>query len=353
MGSVIEYVLGQGAFDLVLGVFAESHYAGHQFFHHMERGHWAHEADVPPDLRRAFVEIVKRVDTRLGRLQAILPEGATLLVVSVHGFEPNVSGNPMLAEVLMRLGYQAAAPAAAPSGVARVLAWTAGVRELIPRRVRDYINRHLVPDSVHDEVDANAFSGGIDWARTRAFMLPSDHFHGLISLNLRGREPAGTVAPGEEADALCDEIARELRRLVHADTGRRAVADVIRTADVHPGPNVHLLPDLVVRWSTESPLKVLAHPSTGRVASPVEYPLRKTQHTEHGFLLAAGPSIRAQAVAEAADVRDIAPTVLHLLGQPVPDELEGRVLEELLDPAWRARGGRGEHSLARSASADS
>jgi arylsulfatase A-like enzyme len=30
---------------------------------------------------------------------------------------------------------------------------------------------------------------------------------------------------------------------------------------------------------------------------------------------------------------DIAPTVLHLLGVPVPDDMDGRVLTELLEPA--------------------
>ena len=32
----------------------------------------------------------------------------------------------------------------------------------------------------------------------------------------------------------------------------------------------------------------------------------------------------------------MAPTVLHLLGMPRSDELDGRVLDEALDPAFRA-----------------
>ena len=35
-----------------------------------------------------------------------------------------------------------------------------------------------------------------------------------------------------------------------------------------------------------------------------------------------------------ADLLDIAPTVLHLLGVPVPDDMDGRVLSELLDPSF-------------------
>jgi hypothetical protein len=31
---------------------------------------------------------------------------------------------------------------------------------------------------------------------------------------------------------------------------------------------------------------------------------------------------------------DIAPTILHLLGVPIPDDMDGRVLSEILDPAF-------------------
>ena len=35
-------------------------------------------------------------------------------------------------------------------------------------------------------------------------------------------------------------------------------------------------------------------------------------------------------------ILDVAPTVLHLLGLPVPNALEGKVLVEALDPGWFA-----------------
>ena len=44
------------------------------------------------------------------------------------------------------------------------------------------------------------------------------------------------------------------------------------------------------------------------------------------------PFRRARRPAQ-ADLLDIAPTVLHLLGVPVPADMDGHVLTELLDPA--------------------
>ena len=54
-----------------------------------------------------------------------------------------------------------------------------------------------------------------------------------------------------------------------------------------------------------------------------------------GILALVGPGIVPGAMAAGGE-RDIAPTVLHLLGLPVSDELEGAVLEAALTPAFRA-----------------
>ena len=49
----------------------------------------------------------------------------------------------------------------------------------------------------------------IDWARTRAFSLPSD-MTAYVRVNLKGREPEGVVAAGHEYEALCDELDRRI-----------------------------------------------------------------------------------------------------------------------------------------------
>ena len=58
-------------------------------------------------------------------------------------------------------------------------------------------------------------------------------------------------------------------------------------------------------------------------------------HHPSGLLLLAGPDIEPGAVVRAASVYDVFPTVLHLLGLPVPEGLHGRVLVEALTPEAR------------------
>ncbi|HET7292319.1 MAG TPA: alkaline phosphatase family protein [Vicinamibacteria bacterium] len=60
------------------------------------------------------------------------------------------------------------------------------------------------------------------------------------------------------------------------------------------------------------------------------------KHHIEGVLIAAGGPIRSGATPAKASLLDVAPTVLAILGLPVPGDMEGRVLDELLEPAFLA-----------------
>ena len=69
--------------------------------------------------------------------------------------------------------------------------------------------------------------------------------------------------------------------------------------------------------------------TTHKVISPAFGPTG--DHRMEGILIATGPAFRQGAAPCQADLLDIAPTVLHLLGVPVPADMDGRILTELLD----------------------
>jgi hypothetical protein len=58
-------------------------------------------------------------------------------------------------------------------------------------------------------------------------------------------------------------------------------------------------------------------------------------HEQAGVLFMAGPGVRVGASIGECSTLDIAPTLLTLLGLPVPGHMKGRVLEEALDPTVR------------------
>jgi hypothetical protein len=57
-------------------------------------------------------------------------------------------------------------------------------------------------------------------------------------------------------------------------------------------------------------------------------------HRREGIFIAAGPGIHAGVELPEASILDLAPTILHLLGEAVPPVMDGRVLTgALIDPA--------------------
>jgi arylsulfatase A-like enzyme len=55
-----------------------------------------------------------------------------------------------------------------------------------------------------------------------------------------------------------------------------------------------------------------------------------SSHRMNGILIAAGPAIQRGAQIQGASLTDLAPTILYLLGLPIPPDLDGRVLTEVL-----------------------
>ena len=62
---------------------------------------------------------------------------------------------------------------------------------------------------------------------------------------------------------------------------------------------------------------------------------KQGHHDDKGVLIMAGPGIRAGAVIKDCSTLDIAPTLLAIMGLPVPDHMNGRVLEEAFEPTHR------------------
>jgi predicted AlkP superfamily phosphohydrolase/phosphomutase len=192
------------------------------------------------------------------------------------------------------------------------------------------------PWQERDRLLEQLWTDSTDWGRTRAF-AETEPGHGYVRLNVRGREPQGIVEPGPEYEALCREIADELYALRHPRTGTPAVERVLFLHEEERGPHVDKLPDLCVQWSQAQQLDEVRHPRVGVIRERTRE-LQTAEHTGEAFFVGSGPSFRSGVEGSGANLTDIAPTLLHILGAPVPTDMDGEVLEELLAPSGPAAG---------------
>jgi predicted AlkP superfamily phosphohydrolase/phosphomutase len=315
--------MGRESFDLCLVAFAATHRAGHKLWD----GSGAAGAVTPADHERlsgALRQVYRTCDDAIGRLVEAAGEDTTVLVFSLHGMGPNTSRAEILPAML-----HAALEGRAPREP-ELRPTLQRLRRVLPLELRHRL-KHSLPRPWQDRLttfwrtEPGGFSG------RQAFCLHAD-LQGYIRLNLRGREVAGTVAPGREAERLLARIAAGLRCFRDADTGAPLVADVVRSDDVFAaGRRRDLLPDLMVLWANGPASRHRAIQSDDLGTIPWPTPGRNPDgragnHRGEGFLVAAGGGFRENAEPGSADIRDLAPTVCALLGVPAPWPMEGRPL---------------------------
>lgn len=335
--AITRYLMRTVPWDLFLTVFSEAHGGGHQFWHHLDPDHYAHDPARAPALRDATKTAYAAVDRAIASILQDAPPDADILVFSVHGMESAYVQTSLVGPVLVGLGYQVprvrgglSQPAARRSGDILL-----ALRRHLPAGVRERINR-VLPRHIQEGVIGQVFESACDWTRTTA--VSEDNREGVpwIRINLRGREPWGTVAPGREYEEVCRRIIDDIMQLTIHPDGHPAVRAVLRTDALFQGPRIRHLPDLIVEWARGTPFAAVRHPKVGLITSAVPL-LQGETHTRRGFLAAAGPHIRPAGGADAARIIDLAPTLLHLLGVPVPADMEGRPLSSLLPAATLAQ----------------
>jgi predicted AlkP superfamily phosphohydrolase/phosphomutase len=57
---------------------------------------------------------------------------------------------------------------------------------------------------------------------------------------------------------------------------------------------------------------------------------RRSDHSQHGFVAGAGPSIQKRGRLDDVQLLNLAPTFLSLMGQPVPDKIVGRLMKDII-----------------------
>ncbi len=300
----------------------------HALWSLLDSGHPLHDAQQAERLGPSIRAIYARIDQAIGELLAAAGDDVDLLVMSDHGFGPlhwTVNLNLLLLEAgLLQLKHDTFTRLRA--GLFRAGLTPAAAWRLIERAgLQDVVWR--VSKSTRNKVVGKFLSfDDVDWSRTRAYSM--GHV-GQIYVNLKGREPNGIVAPGAESEAVCQQVIDALQTLRHPETGQPLLERVVPGAQAAHGPYAGQGPDLHIVLDGYRAIAFPLFATDGRL---VTRQIRGDTgcHRLHGLLLAAGPHIRAGQAVESARIVDLAPTILHLLGLPVPDDMDGRVLTSLL-----------------------
>jgi predicted AlkP superfamily phosphohydrolase/phosphomutase len=175
------------------------------------------------------------------------------------------------------------------------------------------------------------FTNAIDWSQTQAY---SFGYYGQIFINLKGREPEGIVEPGPEYETLRQNIVSGLYELKDPEDGHPIVDKVYLREELFHGPSLEQAPDLltIMRDLTYITRKDYEFASERGILFRQPYTDESGSHHLDGILITAGPSIQPQpdALPSPPHIPDLAPTILHLMNCPIPNTLDGKILDSLI-----------------------
>ncbi|AEH37674.1 alkaline phosphatase family protein [Halopiger xanaduensis] len=265
----------------------------------------------------------KKLDDLLGDVMDYTDEhDADLYVVSDHGFG-EIHDLIYVNHILEREGYlfrredEGTRGALASLGISRDsitnMLERVGISE---EMLVSNLPRSLL-DTVAEQIPGDHALYDVDYERTVAFV----HDAGNCYINDSRRFENGIVSPSD-----VPEIKEELIDVFESvtDANDRQLLEVYDGDELFPtDPDS---PDLIVNgidgYDVRNGIEDEVLGDTGNYAA---------SHRSTGIMLCRGPSIDSGATLRGARVVDVAPTLLHGIGEPVPANADGRVLFDAFD----------------------
>ncbi|MGA2033378.1 MAG: alkaline phosphatase family protein [Thermoguttaceae bacterium] len=340
--QALRYLAGRYPADFTMVVYTATDQVQHHFWHFMSPQHDKHDPRGAARFGHAIRDVYVHVDRLIASLLAGQDEQTVVIVMSDHGFGPTTNVRLRLNQALEQAGLLA---------FRREGRWKRTLRAMAGRG--DGLLRSMLSHNVK-RLLAGTFpklrtwfedldEARIDWDHTTAYANEAYRSCPAVWLNRRAG-PGGEVLSAEQIEGRLQAVENALRAIKDPQTGRPLVGNVYRTRDLYHGPLVDHAPDLILSWWEDAFLleqsvpggprdSIVSH-STTPIEGGVEF--AGSHRLEGVFMIAGGPARRNFAFSEAC-ITDVAPTILYLMGLPIPADMDGRPLLAALDPDFVAR----------------
>jgi predicted AlkP superfamily phosphohydrolase/phosphomutase len=331
--KIAKYLKAKESWDLFMVVFESTDLVQHFYWHYA----FPEEFGIPPsdkrDLKEAIFNVYKRIDDGLSELLDLCREEETIMVMSDHGFSP-CRRIFFMDNWLHQYGYLAYRKEDRKHyNLTRALHLS--YQRYFPNRFKGLITS-LLPD-LKDKVRSYLTTAPIDWQHTKAFSLGIDSTN--IFINIEGKFPEGIVQEGKAYEDLRDKIKEKLEKFIDAETNEGIVERVYKKEELFYGDQLEKAPDLLVTWKNfeYNTRRGYGKEGDGLIGSSLEFSdvssyssLQKSgTHHLKGIFIVRGPVIKNINSFDGARIIDLAPTILYLLGEKVPEDMDGKVLAEI------------------------
>lgn len=277
-------------------------------------------------------EVYEKVDEKLGALIEDLDDDARIIVLSDHGFGP-VQRAVRLNLWLSQEGYLSFNRQHGGVGQSLSIATSAFFAKAF-----NYSSRllkkllRIKKGGTKAKPDNLNVLPGVDWPNTQAYCIGG---MGNIFLNLKGREPDGTIQPGADYNSAVDELIGKLKEFTDPVSGNKVFSNVYKRDEIYNGKMKEKAPDILLDWAygysfigeRERIILKIKEGAKGELFIQHTMP---GNHLPNGIIIMHGNDIKEKGEIKGANIVDVAPTILYLMGLPVPTNMDGVLLTDAI-----------------------
>ena len=256
----------------------------HAFWKYFDKEH--HLYTPNNKYENVILDYYKLIDSEIGRLLRLVDDNTLVIMVSDHGAK-RMKGAFCVNQWLIKKGYLK-------------------LKKPPPR-------------------GTSLTKAEVDWSKTRAWGWGG--YHARIFFNVKGREPRGLVKP-ENYEKFRDQITDDLKA-IQGPKGEKWDTKVYTPEEIYPN-GIGDYPDLTVYFDD------LSWRSAGTLGYNSSYLPENDKgpddavHAHYGVFVCYDPQ-REMGGTKINDITllDFAPTVLKIMGIPVPEDMEGKIVKEV------------------------
>lgn len=317
--------------DLFMLVLGASHRGGHKLWD-LTGTYGRITEKNRANFSNALKDVYVACDEVVGELVDAAPKNAKILVFSLHGMGPQNDRSKILSEFLPKITGNQLDSQRHPTINGGLKKAVTAIKNCIPDIIRSIgVNHDSFVFDMFRFYKSN-FSKNVNKTASKpVFSLRTDQ-NGYVRINLCNREKDGVVESYEQCEKICSDITMYVKSLVDTNTGLPIVDAVLSSKEIFGnGSRLDYLPDLVIRWV---PRPFVFHETVGSELVPsFKFSMpnrnlvgRSGNHRPEGFLIAVGEGMPAESSFHDADILDLAPTIINLLGLDKPVQMNGSSL---------------------------
>jgi predicted AlkP superfamily phosphohydrolase/phosphomutase len=183
------------------------------------------------------------------------------------------------------------------------------IRRIIPSKAREKVGDALRTDLIDE----------IDFEKSKAYCLGHTIPFGAIYINAKN---------SKEREEIKSKLLYDLQN-IGEDIKKDVKIQIYEPEKLYSGEYCNLLPDIV--FTIDDWRCVIVEDFTRPLFEEKPFSTRHTgSHRLNGIFLAYGSGIKRGNKIN-AKIYDIAPTILHIFGLPIPNDMDGRVLMEIFE----------------------